>query len=173
MTNKTKYDFLPLGHIGKSFGLNGGFFVRLLNLESKSLKVGLGVKVVCATTMSEKFYTISKVLPKNRVYFEGITTIEEAQDLVASHIYIQRKDLPPIADSEVYLIDFLGFEVFDINDIFIGMVYAFSDNGAQSIVEIKLKNGSLKSVPFVKPIIQKIDEPEKTIVLDIPLGLLD
>ncbi len=61
--------------------------------------------------------------------------------------------------------DLIGFEALDLEGKVLGRVTGFSDNRAQILVEI----GEML-VPFVKPILVKIDEDNRQIILDLPEG---
>ncbi|MEI6791453.1 MAG: hypothetical protein WCK42_09765, partial [Myxococcaceae bacterium] len=89
-----------------------------------------------------------------------------AEKLAKTEIWVRRSDFKELASDEVYLADLIGFDAQDLKGEILGKVTGFSDNRAQILVEIAHKT----LVPFVKPILIKIDEDNRCIVLDLPEG---
>jgi len=81
--------------------------------------------------------------------------------------------MPELADDEVYLVDLLGAKAIDTDGNPLGEVTGFSDNRAQHLVEIKTAQGKKVLLPFIHPILQKIDEKNHLIVFDPPLGFFN
>ncbi len=173
-TTENKQDcYVQLGCISKTFGLKGGVFLHVLNCNSQSIRAGAEIKLVYPNNPKAQFYKIEKVLPKNRVFFTGLVSIEQAQLICGAKIYMKRQDFPALDSDEIYLADILNFQVLDVKETLLGTADAFSDNGAQTLVEIKTKDKKLISLPFVRPILKNIDEKNKIIHVDPPFGLFE
>lgn len=165
-------DEILLGYVVRAFGVKGGVVVKLLNEESPTLAEGLSL-TICRPKSPKTSLTISSLLDRGRVFFEGVNDRDEAEALRGAEIWIKRELLPLPEDDEYYFADMLGASVVDLNGDLIGHVVDFSSNNAQILFEIKTIDGKLASIPSIKPIVQKIDSDNKVIVVDLPAGLLD
>jgi 16S rRNA processing protein RimM len=165
-------DSILLGHITRAFGIEGGVFVRLLNDSSHALEVGK--KVLLKSRLGDdRLLTISAILGGRRIFFEEITDRDSAEALKGSELWMNRADLPALADDEFYLSDLMNARVFDPQGDLLGEIVGFTSNGPQILFEVKTLSGHLALVPGVKPIVQRIDFINKVVVIDPPVGLLD
>ncbi len=166
-----KNDLILLGYIAKAVGLKGALRIKLLNVDSEALSVGL-----CLTLrhgkMPEKELHIS-ALESDRFYLEGINYRSAAEALQGSEVFINRSDLPKLSPDEVYLNDLIGAEVKLGSGEIVGHVSAFASNNAQILLEITGTDGHSFSIPLVPAIVIAIDEEHKIITIDPPAGLLD
>lgn len=165
-------DQISLGYVVRAFGIKGGVVIKLLNDDSLTLAEGLKI-TVCQKKLPPKSLTISIIMDRGRVFFEEITSREEAESLRGCEILVARELLPPLEDDEYYFSDLIGASIVDMDGKVIGHLVDFSSNNAQTLFEIKTTEGKLASIPSVKPIIQKIDPDNKIIIVDLPLGILD
>ena len=152
-------DWIILGYLTSAHGIKGALSYKLLHADSDCLREGLEIALV---SKSVKHIKINQILSGDRLMLVGIHDRTEAEKLAKTEIWVRRSDFQELAKDEVYLADLIGFEAFNLEDKSMGQVTGFSDNRAQILVEINHK----MLVPFVKPILVKIDEDNKKIILD-------
>jgi 16S rRNA processing protein RimM len=161
---------IPLGFLSKTFGLRGALWFKSENPQSETLRPSLSVVLKKGDQTSVR--KISEMIGPSRICFEGIESRTEAETLQGSTLYVDRQDLPPIADNEVYLSDLLEFDAVDLSGKYLGQIVAFSSNGQQVLAVIHTKRGEEALVPFVPPLFQAIRESDRAVVFDLPEGLL-
>ena len=165
-------DLILLGYIAKAFGIKGGVHTKLINDQSTALVVNSKVTIK-QKHLEPRVFTIAEVVPGGRLYFAEINSRDDAEKLQGAEIYMSRGDFPTLSDDEFYLADLIGSQVVLKSQEFVGRLIGFSSNKAQLLLEIELATGYIASVPFVPPIVINIDEKNKIITIDPPLGLLE
>jgi ribosomal 30S subunit maturation factor RimM len=143
--------WVSLGRVLRPHGVKGGLHVKLDNPLGQSLRAGIPIQLKGKDGRFKDF---------------------EVASFIAGRI-LTLKDFPAIREDEIYLRDMLGFEVFDVHGTLLGTVFGFSDNTAQVILDVRSEAGSHGLIPFVKPLIQKIDQAARAITVDIPEGLFE
>jgi 16S rRNA processing protein RimM len=167
MTN----NIVLLGSIAKAFGIKGELIIKLINDESQAIKAGSVLYI--REGGSFRPLRVDAVCQNNRVQFKGIADRNQALSLCGLDVFIERNDLPELLDDEVYLMELIGFLVFLSDGTKAGEICGFSSNNAQDLMDVLTTDGKHISIPFVEPIIVKIDSEKKEIVIDPPLGLLE
>jgi len=162
-----------LGYVIKPHGLNGAVDIFLdtdfpgdyKNLES--VFVHIGQKLV-------PFFiqTIRINEKKALVQLEGIESIEQAEELKGSKLFLPETMLPELEDKDFYFHDLLGFEVTDVHHGILGIVERFYDYPGQTLLAINHK-GKEVLIPVNDDIILNLDKKKKAIEVDLPDGLLD
>jgi 16S rRNA processing protein RimM len=165
-------DLVLLGYIARPFGIKGGVLVKLFNQHSQALTIGKSVFIRSKRSPEQKV-TISEIVEGSRVFFSEIKSRDMADALSGSILFIEREDLPPLEDDEFYLCDLIGASAISTSGSALGNVIGFSDNNAQILFEIKTSTGDVVSIPYVQPIVQKVDCENKIITIDPPCGLLE
>jgi 16S rRNA processing protein RimM len=164
--------WVSLGRVLRPHGVKGGLHVKLDNPLGQSLRAGIPIQLKGKDGRFKDFEVASFIAGR-------ILTLKELDDrdiaekLGGSEIFLDRSDFPAIREDEIYLRDMLGFEVFDVHGTLLGTVFGFSDNTAQVILDVRSEAGSHGLIPFVKPLIQKIDQAARAITVDIPEGLFE
>ncbi len=96
----------------------------------------------------------------------GIESINEAQKLVGTDLFIDRSDLEELDDNSYYYSDLIGLDIYFEDETKYGTIVDIVNYGASDIVEIKeIGTGKLVMYPFTEEFIKKVDFNEKKIVL--------
>jgi ribosomal 30S subunit maturation factor RimM len=80
---------------------------------------------------------------------------------------VDRNELPPPAEDEIYAVDLIGFEVTDAPGKVYGVVEDLEEAGPQDL--LKLKGGAL--VPL--GLVQEVMSESRRIVIQVPDGLFE
>jgi 16S rRNA processing protein RimM len=94
--------------------------------------------------------------------FEGIGDRNAAEALRGLQLSVPRTALPPLADGEYYVADYLGMIVADETGAPVGRVRAIENFGASDILDITLDAGGTAMVPFVADVVR--EEADRLIV---------
>lgn len=117
-----------------------------------------------------KSYRIKSLRPQKTVvivHFEGVDNRTLAEMLQGTELFIDRARLPDdLEDDEFYQNDLLGFTVCDPDGREIGYITAFFNFGGGDIVELAIKGGKNRLIPFTKAAVPHIDIATRQIVVD-------
>ena len=102
--------------------------------------------------------------------FKEINSIEEAERLKESYLYIDGDELEKIDDDTFYYYELLKMDVYYNNEK-IGVISEVNDNGAQDLIRVEGENINVL-IPFVNEFIDIIDTENKKIYLKNLEGLL-
>lgn len=94
--------------------------------------------------------------------FEGITTIEEAEKLKQSTLWISEEDLPPLEDGHYYYFELMNCKVFNQKEECLGEVLDILETGANLVLRIGDKKSNFLC-PYVPTFIESVDVSTKTI----------
>lgn len=108
------------------------------------------------------------------VKLEDINSIEAVQMLVNSPVYVEKKYQEELDEDEVSLHYFIGFKMIDgETKQEIGTITDIDDNTDNWLFIVERTNGQEAMIPAHEEFIADIKQEEKTMVMDLPLGLLD
>jgi 16S rRNA processing protein RimM len=160
MSQQLPSNWILLGYVTRAHGIQGALSYQLLHEDSDSLREGIEIALI---SKGIRYVKIAQILSGNRLKLEGISDRTEAEKYTQTEIWVNRSDFQELPEDEIYLADLMGFEAVNTEGRTLGQITGFTDNRAQHLVEI---NHELL-VPFVKPILVKIDEDNKKVILDI------
>jgi len=103
---------------------------------------------------------------------EGVDDRNKVEKWVGFKVYIPEEFLISAEGESIFLREVMDFQVHDKIRGLVGRVVGFSGHNLQDLLVIEHPCGDRFEVPFVEPLLIKIDTPEKRIEMDIPLGLV-
>jgi len=106
------------------------------------------------------------------VKFETVDSIEAANILKGSGLYLPLEHLPAKGPDSFYYHDVVGFTAIDERSGEIGKIADYYTNGPQDILAIE-KDGREILVPLVDDFFVKTDHEQKQIVFRLPDGLIE
>lgn len=106
------------------------------------------------------------------VSIDGITDRNQAESLKGYEVWISRQYLMTENAEEPFLLELLDFQVFDPAGKLLGKVVAFGSNGAQDLLVIENSSGRF-DVPYVDAFVISLTFESKSMVLDLPEGLVN
>ena len=105
---------------------------------------------------------------------EDINTLEATQMLVNSPVFIEKKYQEELDDDEVSLHYFIGFQMLDgDNNQPIGTITAIDDQTDNWLFIVERPDGSEVMIPAHEEFIAEIKQEDNTMIMDLPIGLLD
>lgn len=169
-----KKDCYLLGSITKTRGFKGELvlFLDVTNpFEYERLE---SVFVEINGMLTPFFIEQIKIQNNNRahVFFEQISTEEEALKLKGKSLYLPLTALPKLSGNEFYDHEIPGFEVIDAVHGTIGIVIQIIDLPSNPLLQID-KEGVEILVPLQKETVQKVDRDNKYLHIQSPPGLIE
>ncbi|MGK7389577.1 MAG: ribosome maturation factor RimM [Candidatus Cyclobacteriaceae bacterium M2_1C_046] len=162
-----------LGYVIKKHGLKGGVSIYIdadepenyINLES--VFVEIDQKLI--PFFIEEFSLLGD---KAYVKFEDIDSVEEAEELKGSRLFLPLEALPPLEGNQFYYHEIIGYKVNEQDAGDIGVVKDVFETTAQDLLFVD-HNGKEILIPIDDDIIIKVEHTEKMLYVSLPEGLLD
>lgn len=165
---------IKIGKIKDAHSLKGDLYLIIFSKDfswQQNLTEGyLGIGVDDA-----RKYSIRKMNPHKDGFIlglDGVIDRNQAEAMIGQIFFVEEAELESEPEDTIFLREILNFEVYDQSGAFAGIIEGFSSNGPQDLLIIQ-KDGKTFEMPFVAPLIQKIDHMEKKIYLVIPEGIQD
>lgn len=167
--------WVRIGVVGRPHGVRGALRIHLDNPDSELLDPGLSVRLRKEerARVREAVYAVANVFGGgDRVELEDLGDRDDAEAWRGAEVAVRREDFPPLEEDESYLIDLVGARVTDPAGRELGVIEAFTDNGAQPLAVVRTTAGPV-DLPFVPGLVASVDEAAKVVVVDAPVGLFE
>ncbi len=170
----TKEECFYLGKIVGKYSFKGELLIKLdtdepgLYTKLESVFVEFNKKLV-------PFFIEKSSLHKSellRVRFEDVDDEETADEFLKCDVYLPLEFLPKLNDDQFYYHEIIGFEVNDISFGKVGILKGVNDSTPQTLLEID-RDGKEILVPLNDQFFKELDKTKKTILLDVPDGLIE
>src|SRR5262245_19402364 len=106
------------------------------------------------------------------VAFEGVATMNDAEALAGTEVWMEAADLGPLPPETFYRHDLIGCEVRTESGQVVGQVSGVEGTLERSYLVVKGTRGDVL-IPLAAPICVKVDPAARAIVIDPPDGLLE
>lgn len=107
-----------------------------------------------------------------RIRFEDVKTEEDANALIGAKLFLPLEFLPKLTGNKFYYHEIIGFTAEEKSFGVIGKFTGVNDSTSQALFEID-RNGIQILVPIIDHFIIKVDRENKTILLNVPDGLIE
>ncbi|MBK9322572.1 MAG: 16S rRNA processing protein RimM [Bdellovibrionaceae bacterium] len=164
-----------VGKVKEAHGLKGELYIFVFSGDISWLKKMNEFELRPKGAAQGKVYPVEKVKPFKKGFIlktPGIGDRTLAEEIEGQDFYISADLLVSQPGETIFLKEILEFIVKDSQQNTIGPIKDFSSNGAQDLLVVATAKGSVE-IPFVEAFIKKIDFKHRTVVMDLPEGLLD
>jgi 16S rRNA processing protein RimM len=169
----TKAECFNLGYISKRSG-NHGELTFVLDVDNP-MRYNKLESVFLDINKSLVPFFIKRIQIRGNnatVQLEGIDSIDKAEELLKSSLYLPLTFLPALTGKKFYFHELPGYTVHDKHQGDIGVVEEVLDFPQQAI--FKIKHGSFEIlVPAKEEFIIRIDRNKKHLEIEAPEGLID
>lgn len=169
----TQSDCFILGYIARRVG-NFGELSFLLDVDDPGRYAKLSSVFVEINKSLVPFF-VKKIQLRGStatVLLDGVDSIEKADKLVKSSLYLPLSSLPALSGKRFYFHEVKGFTVVDTHAGTLGTIAEVLDFPQQAILRI-LQNDTEILVPAREEFIVRIDRANKVFEVQTPEGLLD
>ncbi len=169
----TKNECFNLGYISKRIG-NKGELAFVLDVDNPNFYNKLKSVFVERNNTLVPFFIQNIQLRGTTavVSIEGIDTIDKAEEIVKSGLYLPLSSLPPLSGKKFYFHEIVGYTAIDKVYGELGLITGVLDFPQQIIFQIKHKESEIL-IPAKEEFIISIDREIKRINLNAPEGLID
>ena len=164
-----------VGKVREAHGLKGDLYILVFSGEVAWLPrlKECQVQVKGEERLS---LTVQKVKPFKKGFILKAPEVADrtaAEPLKGAEFFIPEELLVSKPGETIYLNEILEFTLKDVEQNKLGIVKSFSSNGAQDLLVVETLAGKKAEVPFVDAYIKNIDFKNKSLVMDLPEGILD
>lgn len=167
-----KKQYLETGKIVGTHGIKGMTRIQVWADNNEFLRQ---FKYVYTDKDGKNKLEISRVQPHGAVAlvaFKGVNTIDDAEKLRGTVIYINRKDAK-LPEGRYFITDLLGCQVFDADtNKLLGKITDVSETGANDVWHIT-KDGKEYLVPAIDEVIISVDTDNEKAVIRPMKGIFD
>jgi 16S rRNA processing protein RimM len=173
-------DFIKIGRVLKTFGTSGDLRCQLGAGFEQILKKDRFVFVKIDGLMVPFYIRKMEYHHKPLIAFADINNEEQASQLSSQWMYINPRDYPnqlienDLGDSLEYSF-LVGYQVFIKNSDLSGQVESVAQYPGQEMAFVAIQKlaGKEIMIPLVNEFLLEIDEIRKSILFELPEGLLD
>jgi 16S rRNA processing protein RimM len=165
-------DLLTIGKIVSTHGLRGKLRVISYD-ESNEIFSTQRIFYVKDIKGSLKEYTLINIEPHKKVLlleFDGISSINEAKELIGAYILINKSRLSPLPEDEYYWFEIIGIKVFTDGGTLLGEVDRIIQTGSNDVYVVCDKKKEYL-IPAINDVITKIDVNNRVMIVHPIEGL--
>jgi 16S rRNA processing protein RimM len=164
--------YIAVGKIVTTHGIQGELIFLMYDRSSHLLSEGCKVRLV--GDKYDKEYSVNSInysSTKFRLTFDGVNNPEDAARLRGLIIMFNRDGFPDLQGDEYYLVDLIGFELFDSVGDNIGKITDVLELPTNNSMVIE-KNGKEILIPIMDDFVKNIDFDKKIVKVDNIEGFL-
>ena len=166
-------DLLVIGRILKTKGLHGK--VKVLSYAG-SPELYRRIRALHVQA-GDKFQSLSVEEVEERrgaviLKFKGRDRIEEVQGLVGADLYVNKKELPALAEDEYYWHELIGLEVTTQAGQNLGTIHGIFNTGSNDVYVVRAGKREIL-IPALRDVILKVDIAGHQMIIHPMEGLLD
>ena len=170
MNNRSPDRRIPLGILGKPYGIKGHIYLRYYGDVQENIKEFHELYV------DDNCYELEEALIRNKklsIKLKGIEGRTEVESLRSKEVYVLEKQLPNLKEGEYYWFQLENLRVINEQNELLGMIDHVMPTGANDVLVVKPITGSVddkeRLIPFLKQeIINKIGLQDEIVYVKWP-----
>ncbi|MEM6299719.1 MAG: ribosome maturation factor RimM [Bacteroidota bacterium] len=165
--------YFELGYFKKTHGIHGQLWLEI-DADEPSRYGKLDALFVEQNGSLIPFFVTSIQLKGSQALLslDEIETVEDAQALKGSVVFLPTTVLPELEEDEMYLHDYVGFTVLEHNKGMLGKIKGIVDLPNNLLIELDYQ-GKEVLLPLQDQFILKTDKNKQELHMQLPEGLLE
>lgn len=166
-------DYIAVGKILKTQGRAGA--VRVLPLTDYPQRFKAKSRVYVSLKGSRKLMNIEESVPRQKyviIKFKEVPDMNAAEEIKGGILEITREELYPLPENTYYIFDIIGLNVRDLNRGILGRISDVLQTGSNDVYVVETGARPVL-IPALKQVVKEIDLPGRSMVVDLPEGLVD
>lgn len=170
----TQADCYLLGYIVKTHGTKGQLIFHLDVDYPEDYEDIDSVFVEIKGELIPYFIEIFNLQKQSRaiVQLEGVDTMEKAQALVGTSLFMPLEALDDLEEGQFYYHEIQGYEILDVNLGSLGVVREVYSVATQNLIAFDYQ-GAEVLIPITDSIVLEADRSNKQLRVELPEGLLE
>ena len=165
-----------IGKLVKPHGVNGEIVVTIdCDIDLSTVKC----IIINIDGINVPFF-ISSIRPRGKesylIMIDGINNETDAAMICGKSLHVLNNEIEDVEDEEggFYANDLIGYNVYlsDYNSL-IGEIIDIEDSTENALFIVKRENNEIIYIPIVVDFIENISTETSTIIMDLPIGLLE
>ncbi len=103
---------------------------------------------------------------------EGIDSVEKAEALRNTSVYIDEEMLPELSENEFYVKDILNLSVETEEGEFLGKITDVLKTGSNDVYEVLKEDGKKFLIPAISQVVKEINIKDKKVIIELLEGLI-
>ncbi len=166
--------FTEIGTIQRTHGVNGefqviwnhDFYLEEQNLESVFIEFeGIPIPFFISSIRT-------KSEDKALIKFEDVDDVNVANEFVGMKLLLPSDEIE-VDDDELLMSDLVGYTLISNHNQLIGKIIDYQEFQTNSVFTVIHQSGSELMIPAAEELIIEVEPEGKTIVMEIPDGLID
>lgn len=104
---------------------------------------------------------------------EGINSMDDALLYKDAELFVERKDAVKCEKDEYFITDLIGIDVFNEEEIKIGVIKEVYPTGANDVYEIEMEDSKTFLLPAIKECVLDVDIKNKKMKVHVLEGLIE
>lgn len=104
--------------------------------------------------------------------FEGYDNMNQVEPFKGGILKITEEQLTPLDEGEYYYHEIIGCDVYSMDDVKLGTIKEVLSPGANDVWVMKDEKGKEVLIPYIEPVVKKIDVTQKKVWIELLEGLL-
>ena len=169
MNDRSKDRRIPLGILGKPFGVKGYIFLRYYGDNQENIKDFDELYIDEWHSLKIEDILISN--KKLSVKLKGIEDRSKAETLRNKEVYVLESHLPPLREGEYYWHQLEGLDVFTTEDECLGKVHHLIETGSNDVLVVRATDASIdqreRLIPYLPDdVVREVDLSAGRLVVD-------
>ena len=156
---------IEIGAIASAHGIRGQFKVKAFSHDPMDVASYGPVSLDDGRQLSIKAHSQAKQLVLCSA--KEVTSRDMAEALRGQLLFVEREQLPDVAEDEIYHADIIGFDLIARDADKIGTIIGLHDFGAGTVIEIKQQGKKTIMVPFGDAYEPEIDEDNHCLIMTV------
>lgn len=168
--------FIAIGKIIGAHGIKGNLKIQSYADSLSSFEAGTLLCVKDARGW-EKNYHVKWVKPHSKgilLAFKGVDDRSQAEALIGSEVFVDRKTLPELEAGTYYWSDLIGLSVFSKDADLIGRIKAVLPTGSNDVYVVAAEANSGQDevlIPALASVVLEVDLEKQVMIVALPEGL--
>jgi 16S rRNA processing protein RimM len=164
-----------IGKVINTHGLKGEVKVNRITDFEERFEVGNKVFVAKDNSKPQELEITSHRIHKgfDLLCFEGVDTIEQAEELKGAMLKIGEDQLTELEEGEYYYFEIIGCTVCTVDDQVIGQVKEVLSPGANDVWVVERLEKKDALIPYIDEVVKEVNVEKKKITIQPIEGLLD
>lgn len=169
------YALIFSGEVAWLESINKIYLGPLLSSSGSAKAKGAEVQGPTVELESLTPFKVTRFKPHKKgviIKLEGLADRTQAEKWEGFGFYVEDEAFISEPGETLFLGELIGYELIDQSKVSYGPILEFLSNGTQDLLVVKLESKEYL-VPFVDPLIEKIDHVSKKIFMNLPEGLFE
>jgi len=166
-------EFLAVGRVRRPHGIHGEVLAEVTTDFPERLQPGTEVGIGAHSV--ERWLRLLRVRFHKGCFllsFEGLSSCDQAEGLRGQWLFLPARERSQLPPNYFYEHELVGMRCVTSDGTALGSVERLDSSAGGAMLAVRAAGGEVL-VPFVSPIVVRVDLEGRTLILDPPLGLFD